>query len=154
MSTATLQQLIDRDAIVDVMSRYARGIDRRDEAVYRACFTDAIDVAMGGGLQEAVDANAWVTSAFGLVGQYEATQHIISNHHVELSEDTATCGAEVQAQHWRPDGYWLIGGRYENQLVRTTDGWRIRHLELTIRWSETAGAGMAPRPPAESGDGR
>jgi len=35
----TLQDLIDRAAIHDVLLRYARGVDRRDLTVVAACFT-------------------------------------------------------------------------------------------------------------------
>jgi hypothetical protein len=139
MSRTSVPSAIDHEAIVDVMSRYARGIDRRDVAVYRSCFTDVIDLDMAGRRQDGIPADAWVEQAFDLVSHYETTQHLISNHVVEIDRDTAVCRAQLQAQHWRPDGAWLVGGRYEDRLRHTADGWRIERLSLAITWSERTG---------------
>ena len=40
MDQQVLQRLVDRQAIVDVVVRYATGVDRRDWALYASCFTD------------------------------------------------------------------------------------------------------------------
>ncbi len=144
MTEATLSRLLDRNAIVDVLSCYARGIDRRDAALLRSCFTDVLDVNMGGVQHRAIAAEAWVEQTMKLIAGYQTTQHIISNHLVELEDDRAVCRAEVQAQHWNPDGAWLLGGRYEDGLVRTADGWRIDRLALHIGWTETTGKALRP----------
>lgn len=140
MTDARLEALIDRQEIVDVMSRYARGIDRRDAALYRACFTDVLDVEMPGASWPAITAEKWTEHALGVVSAFESTQHIITNHVVELEGDDARCTAYVQAQHWRPESAWLIGGQYRNQLSRVAGEWRIRHLELQFAWTERTGA--------------
>ena len=36
--SVTVETLLDRAAIRDVLLRYARGVDRRDLAMVRACF--------------------------------------------------------------------------------------------------------------------
>ncbi len=139
MTDSALQQLVDRQEIVDVMSRYARGIDRRDAQLYRSCFTDVIDVEMPGAQRPATSADSWVEHALGVVTAFESTQHIITNHVIEIDHDEARCTAYVQAQHWRPESAWLVGGQYRNELVRIDGEWRIRHLELVFAWTERTG---------------
>ncbi|MCH2185470.1 nuclear transport factor 2 family protein [Myxococcota bacterium] len=148
-NTQTIQ---DRWAIVDTLSRYARGIDRKDATLYRSCFTDEVEVDMGGGLETGIPADLWVDQALSVVKRYEATQHIISNHVISLEAEQACCRAEVQAQHWNPTGAWKIGGHYDDHLMKTAAGWCIQRLTLKIRWFETTGDAVAPgRPrPAQS----
>ena len=137
--TNGLERLVDLAAITDLMSEYAWGIDRRDAAVYRGCFTDVIDVEMPRHSRVAVAADAWVDEAFALVARYQATQHLVSNHRIELRGDAATCRAELQAQHWRPTGAWKLCGRYENELVRQDGHWKIRRLALAVSSSQRTG---------------
>ena len=134
-------------AITDVLSRYARGIDRKDPVLYRSCFSNEVDVDMGRGLQSGLSADDWVGQALAVVGRYEATQHLISNHMISFESEDARCRAEVQAQHWNPSGAWKIGGHYDNRLIKTEFGWRIQRLTLKIRWSETTGDAIAPGRP-------
>ncbi|WP_251016415.1 nuclear transport factor 2 family protein [Streptomyces sp. ISL-99] len=62
---------------------------------------------------------AW-TSA---LGGYDATQHLITNHLVDIEGDTAVCTAAFQATHRlaTPHGspLWTLGGTYRFGLVRT-----------------------------------
>jgi hypothetical protein len=43
-----LARLIDRQAVVDVVVQYATGLDRRDWALYAACFTDPCELDFSG----------------------------------------------------------------------------------------------------------
>jgi hypothetical protein len=137
MSAAQLQALIDRNDIIDTMSRYASGIDRRDAALYRSCFTDDLEVDVSGNGFEQMTADAWVARALQLVGTFQTTQHIITNHTLAITGDEASCAAYLQAQHWNPENFLLVGGHYDDKLVRTPDGWRICRLQLTITWTKT-----------------
>ena len=141
---SNLESMKDHWDVVDVLSRYASGIDRKDPKLYRACFAESLDVNMGGGLQRGLSADLWVEQALGLVARYQSTQHIISNHSITFEGDRAFCRAEVQAQHWNPSGAWKIGGHYDDDLVRSESGWKIHRLTLKIRWSEITGDGAPP----------
>jgi hypothetical protein len=132
-----LQSLIDRNEIIDTFSRYAIGIDQKDPVVYRACFTDELHTDMWGTGFEQTTADEWVAKAIGIVGAYQTTQHIITNHTVTIDGDQATAVAYLQAQHWNPDAFLLVGGHYTNEFVRTSEGWRINRLQLTITWNQT-----------------
>ena len=136
MNAAQLQALIDRNDIIDTFSRYASGIDRRDTALYRSVFTDEIEVDVTGNGFEKMSADAWVAKALELVGAFQTTQHIITNHTPTITGDEATCVAYLQDQHWNPENFMLVGGYYDDKLVRTPEGWRISRLQLTLTWTK------------------
>ena len=136
MQASDLQGIQDRLAIVDTMNRYASGVDGRDATLYRSCFEDPLEIDMGGGGAQSWSADAWVEQALKLVSSFAVTQHIITNHVIEVDGDEARCRAYLQAQHWNPDHSWLVGGYYSNRLRRGSDGWRISHLALTITWQQ------------------
>ncbi len=138
MDDAKLQLLLDRMEIIDVENRYASGIDLRDKALYRSCFTDKIETNFDpSGNSEAIKLTAddWVDQAFMLVSTFESTQHIITNHTITIEGDKATCIAYLQAQHFNTTNSLLVGGYYTNSLVRTPEGWRICKLQLMTTWT-------------------
>jgi hypothetical protein len=133
-----LQALIDRAEIIEVFNRYASGVDLRDRKLYRACFTDEIDLEILGGDPRAIAADEWVEQAITLLGSFEVTQHIITNHVIDVEGDAGTGIAYLHAQHFSPDNTLTVGGYYTDTLVRTSEGWRIRKLKLTITWTRNA----------------
>jgi hypothetical protein len=77
-----------------------------------------------------------------------ASQHMVSTHQVAVDGDRATCRCYLQAQHVREldggEAQILVGGRYDDELVRTDGGWRIARRALTVIW--TAGDGRVLQP--------
>ena len=65
---------------------------------------------------------------------------MVTNHQVQVDGDTARHRCQMQAQHVRhgADGgpNYIVAGRYEDELVRTADGWRIAHRDLVIVWTD------------------
>lgn len=136
-----LQMLLDRMEITDTSIRYATGIDLRDRELYRSCFTDEMEIdfsSIGMGEPLKVQADLWVDQAFSIVGGFESTQHMITNHVISIQGDQATCVAYLQAQHYNPEGMWTVGGYYTNTLVRTPEGWKISKLKLTATWTKNS----------------
>lgn len=145
MSAAELQQLLDRAAISDTVIAYASGLDRRDWALYRSIFTEALEMEFSsvGIPPGAYTADAWVRSAQRLFAGFTATQHTSTNHVHDIRGDEATCVSSMQAEHFVAPGpelaagseRWTIGGYYVNELVRTPEGWKLRKLALHVTWS-------------------
>jgi hypothetical protein len=80
----------------------------------------------------------WRSNRAGL----SATQHLVSNQIVSVSDDrsTATATAMFQATHVLPNPYggpiWTLGGEYRYGLVQTAAGWRIGGLAMSIIWAD------------------
>ena len=68
-----------------------------------------------------------------------ASQHMVSTHQVTLDGDAATCRCYLHAQHVREidglEAQFVVGGRYDDELVRAPDGWRITRRVLTVIWT-------------------
>lgn len=92
-----LQDLIDKQAIREVVLTYCRGIDRLDFDLVRSAYhPDAIDHHTGfdGNIDEYI---AWVTPKLSAIG---GTMHHIGNHLVELHGDQAISEAYSMSTHW------------------------------------------------------
>jgi len=134
-----LQELADRQEIVDVITRYTRAIDTRSWDDLDAVFTDdaILDYsAVGGPADRLAVAKPWVEQ--GLSG-FLRYQHVIGQVSIELDGDSARATAyftnPMVAQN--PDGtenLVEVGGYYHHELVRTPDGWRSRRMVDETVW--------------------
>lgn len=134
-----LQALEDRLAIQDLMSRYAAMVDQRDwDAMDRVFSPDAtIDYTTTGGISGPYRSTLeWLHRA---LEPWPINLHYITNLTVELDGDRAKSRCYFYAPMGRAeqDGGQLVitnAGWYDDDLVRTDDGWRIarRHCEQTM----------------------
>ena len=128
----------DERAIVALTVAYAWALDTKNYEELRSVFAaDATAVLRG------VDCKG-VDAIIGRISRpldrLDATQHIVTNQHVRVDGDTATCRTQLQSQHVlrsaEGDGdTFLIGGVYEDRLERRPEGWRIVHRTLTQTWT-------------------
>lgn len=137
----TVETLIARAEVSDVVHRYATGIDRRDWRLYRSCFADHIDVdftSWSGGEPGRMSADDWVGGVQTALTGFDATQHVSSNHVHVISGAEATCVSYMMAlHHLVADGARMmhaIGGYYTNRLRRGPQGWQIHACQLTVTW--------------------
>ena len=134
-----LQALADRIAVEDLLTRYATAVDRRDWDRYRSVFTDdaEIDYTSAGGIAGTLDEIVeFLTTTMDM---FEMTQHLISNIDLAVDGDSATVTAMFNNPMRLPDGEtWFTGGWYHHDLVRTSDGWRSRHLREESAWFDRA----------------
>ena len=68
------------------------------------------------------------------------SQHLLGSFEIEVAEETASSRCYFQAQHLRPGlaggDSFILAGTYEDALVRTAEGWRIRHRKLVATWQD------------------
>ena len=119
--------------IAEVLVRYATGIDRRDWELFRTCFTpDVLAEYEGLDPWNSVDEiTESMTSSHADMGH---TMHQLANLAISVDGDTATARSYVDAVLMAADGSAGLNPRgfYDDELVRTSDGWRIAHRRFTM----------------------
>jgi hypothetical protein len=135
---ARVNRLEDRQAILDCLVRYCRGMDRFDrDLVLSAYHPDAIDDhgIFVGDPQEFVD---W---AMALHSSHSMTQHILSNHTCELDGDVAHTETYFLVAWLDRDKKPLypVGGRYIDRLERRNGRWAIAARKSIPEWGLTDG---------------
>ncbi len=134
MATPTIE---DRLAITDLTIAYCWALDTRDWTALDHVFLADATAELGAAL-EGIDAiKARVKQ---VLGPLDDSQHMVSNHQVDVEGDNATSRCYFHAQHTRAAAFgsdnFVVGGRYEDTLVRTDVGWRIAHRRLVSMWRE------------------
>jgi 3-phenylpropionate/cinnamic acid dioxygenase small subunit len=134
-----IEYLFERQAISDVMLRYGRALDDRDWAKLKTCFTPDAKAIYGElGFQDGND--AIIQTCRGALEPLDSSQHIITNHEIEIDGNAAHARSYLHAQHTKngtPGGdNFTIGGTYIDDLVKTPDGWKIRQKELVFVWQD------------------
>jgi SnoaL-like domain len=131
-------EIADRLAIVDVTIAYCWALDTREFDALDDVFTPEATAVLAAPELHGVEAiKRRIETA---LTKLDDSQHMVSNHDVRVDGDTATCRCYLHAQHVRRAASggpnYVIAGRYEDRLVRTTAGWRIAHRTLTVMWTE------------------
>lgn len=126
----------DERAIIDLTIAYTWALDTKHFDELRNVFTPDATAMMHGTACD--DAEAIIARVSGALASLDASQHLIGNHQVRINGDTATCRCQLQSQHVRRgteggDNY-MIGGTYEDRLVKTPDGWRISQRTMEESW--------------------
>ena len=143
MDQNALQTLTNRMAIMDCLTRYARGVDRFDrDIVLSAYHPDAVDDhgEFVGSPEEFVD---W---AFSLHEQGQiSTQHQLTNHSCEIDGDVAhTETYYIFNARNRDESLWIAGGRYLDRLELRAGEWKIAMRYCVVEWSGSIAAGPIP----------
>lgn len=132
-----LQTIVDRQAIVDLTVAYTFALDTKEwDALDDVFLPDATAFLT----EELTGRDAIKARIRRALEQLDISQHMISNHRIEIDGDRATGRCYLQAQHVReaapgPPNF-IVAGSYDDRFVRTPEGWRIEHRVLTIMWTE------------------
>lgn len=129
------QLVADRIALMDVMLRYAKGVDERDLELYRACFADDVEV-LGFGEQTYRGADAWTAYVTQALERFGPTQHMLGPQLATVDGDTAHCRTDVQALHYMqdaPDTTLTLWATYETEMRRIDGDWKITRHKLVPR---------------------
>jgi hypothetical protein len=139
-----LETLLDRAALVDVMSAYATGLDARDWVLWRSVFLDEVvfDLSSWSGQPaRKLDTDRVVAAQARIFAELVVTQHFITNHRITIDGDRARVLAHMRAEHWSDVpgagcGRYTMFGYYDDKFVRTTDGWKIDEMQLNVTRTE------------------
>jgi ketosteroid isomerase-like protein len=145
-----VQALADRFAILDTVTAYSLATDERDWEAVGALFTeDAVweyAASQAGGARRGIHAITKAMQAF--MAPMKASQHANSNHLVRLHGDEAEHVCYFTARFVRGErsggGLYVVAGRYDDRLVRTSAGWRFARRTVTPGLSADDPA-LAPR---------
>jgi hypothetical protein len=145
-TSARLQTLLDRQDILDCLTRFSRGMDRFDRELFLSAFHADATIAAGsfvGGPQALYD---WARELHAQ-GQI-ATHHDLLNHTCEIAGESAhTETYYMFVGRNRDESNWLAGGRYIDRLERRAGAWRIALRTNVIEWS-----GLLPTTPLPFAD--
>ena len=133
------QELLDREAIREVIFTYCRGIDRIDEdSLRRVYWPDAIDEhsVFDGPADEFIP---WVIET--LRGM-KATQHNICNLSISVEGSDAWCESyfiahhklEGEAEDGGGERDMIAAGRYLDHMQKRGGEWRIKHRRVVYDW--------------------
>jgi len=140
LTTEEYARLIDhleRDAVRDVVVRYARGADRLDEELTRGAYwPDGYD---NHGLFRG-NAQEFVTWARKLGAATAGMQHLLGQSFIEIDEDKAKCETyflccESSSRETQTDELAMLAGRYVDVLTKRDGIWKIQHRDVVIDWS-------------------
>ena len=135
---ARLEQLLDRQDILDCLVRFSRGMDRFDRELFLSAFHLNAVISAGefvGGPQDLYD---WA-SQLHKQGQ-SATHHNLLNHSCDIDGEVAhTETYYLFVGRNRDDSNWMAGGRYIDRVERRDGMWKITLRTNAIEWS-----GMVP----------
>ena len=136
MARPTLEELVDRLEIDELLTRYATAIDSKTFDLLDDVFTsDAhVDYTSAGGIAgDFPTVKAWLAEVLPHFPEY---QHVVGNRDVTVDGDRATSISKFFNPMVQGNGdVFFVGGEYHDQLVRTDDGWRIAQRIEKTKWT-------------------
>ena len=140
---ATVRWLRDREVIKNLYRRYAFGVDSIDFDLVRTVFHPdcvCVGTAEQGELDEYLDGMEEALHA------WDASMHFVGNQYVEIDGDKGHVESWVVGYHMEADDsplqHLVLGLRYQDDLVRDGDDWKIIRRVTSKQWH----TGTFPRP--------
>lgn len=132
-----LQSVSDEREIINLATRYCWALDGHDFDALRTVFAADAFALLGGTECNGVD--AIIDRISSALTRLDASQHLVGSHVVALDGDQATHRCYLQAQHvlhgTEGGELWMVAGKYEDDVVRTAEGWRIKRRILSRIWT-------------------
>ena len=132
------QEIPDKQHIRELQNRYSYAIDSGQYDKLDGMFTPDATYNFVTGSTDNLEAlkNTIQEALLPLT----SSQHINGNQWAEIAGDCATAGCYFTVHMFKEgvvDGeHFEMGGRYDDELLRTPDGWRFTSRSITILWSE------------------
>ncbi len=154
-----LREVVDRQKIYDVLTRYCRALDRCDAELMKTVYwPDGYDAhgVFNGNAEEFAEFIVREIQTW-----FEVTQHTICNIHMEIDGDVAYTEAYLLAYHrvkgtagkigeifgpaylanldiepgTEPPQDFFYGGRYLDKLEKRDGEWRIKRRTVVMDWN-------------------
>ncbi len=136
-----LQQLLDKDRIVDTINQLFIGTDARDWPTVRACFADTVlfDVtSLAGGTPSELTpeqiADGWEEG----LRPIQVVHHQAGNYRVQVQGERAAAFCYGVAHHYRATASGrntrTIVGSYDFQLRRVEGRWQIDSFRFNVKY--------------------
>jgi hypothetical protein len=133
-SRLTVDDLLAKEEIKDVIKRLARGTDRLDEALMASCYhSDGFDdhnSFRGSG----TDFAKWVCD---VLPHFVATHHFIADPYIRIDGDVAQCDTYCEAHHVGADTDMILALRYVDRFERRDGRWLIAKRVCAFDWTYT-----------------
>lgn len=142
INASKLAEFIDRQEILAVLARYARGVDRADGELLAGCYhEDAIEEH---GSTFSGPACEYIAGAIERLKLMGPLAHYVGSTHIEFEGTTAWVESYVLTfARIRSDGGdtdTLTGGRLCDRFEKRAGAWRIAHRRISFDWNRDMAA--------------
>lgn len=130
---------VDVAAIKTIVESVATLADRSSFEQLEALYADEIRVdytSLGGGEVELKSPQGLMLTWAATLPGFDRTRHNLSNINVSLNGAEAIATADVVAEHYVEDLYWLAAGDYRYRLIKTQQQWKISEATFNLRREE------------------
>jgi SnoaL-like domain len=138
-----LQYLVEKDAIIETITRLFVGTDDRDWEAVRACFTPRVlfDMSsMTGGAAAELDVGEIVDGWDRGLRHLKAIHHQAGNFRVTVNGDRADAFCYAIASHYLPNATGqntrLFVGSYDFKMEKDGAAWRIRLFRFNLKYMD------------------
>lgn len=136
----TVEELLAREQIRDVLYRYCRGVDRGDaELIASVYHADAVD-EHGAFRGPGVDFAQFIVGAMdavSIVGQHHLTNILIQvDGHSAAAESYFIAMHPHQPEDEAAPVLAVVGGRYLDHFECREGVWKIAHRQVVLDWSQ------------------
>ncbi len=136
-NASNLQELQDRQALRELMVRYYRAVDRLDWEALKTVFTPDAHLNYNNGTFDGTGIEK-IIEFIKPVGRSRVSMHFMAQQSATVHGDTATMETYATANGVRPreagapERHSGEALRYQDQLVRTPDGWRVKARVMLV----------------------
>lgn len=131
----TIDELIAKHEITELVGRYMRGLDRLDKALIRDTFHDDAETDYG---FFKGDADGFANFAYAALQSHLANHHMIGQVNIELEGDTAYGEVYFQAFHRTvidsKERDFFVAGRYVDRYEKRGGRWKIAYRSEINDW--------------------
>ena len=135
---AVNQEIPDKQHIRELQNRYSYAIDSGQYDKLDGMFTPDATYNFVTGPTDNLE--ALKNTIRDALQPLSSSQHINGNQWAEIAGDRATAGCYFTVHMFKEgvaDGeHFEMGGRYDDELLRTPNGWRFTSRTITILWSD------------------